>query len=111
MAIPKKGSRKISVNGVSYLWMIRKKPTYSQSVYGSGFLHVAVDTEENTGSTLIIYTNHRHPKAIHVEKIIPVTPSLVSNWIKNAINLGWLPSKKGPQFYVEIDSDNKMNKL
>lgn len=108
MSIPKKGSRKISVNEIKYIWLIRIKPTYMQSDYGSGFLHVAVEKEESLGSTLVIYTNHRHPKDIHVKEIKPVTPSLVANWIEKAIDVGWLPNKKGHQFQVKIDSENHM---
>ncbi|WP_262509589.1 hypothetical protein [Tenacibaculum jejuense] len=43
MAIPKKGTRKIDVDGLKFRWLIRKKATYTQSVYGIGKLHVAIE--------------------------------------------------------------------
>ncbi len=32
MAIPKRGSRNIVVNGESYRWYMRRRPTYSQGL-------------------------------------------------------------------------------
>lgn len=108
MTIPKKGSRLITVNGVKYRWLIRKKATYSQVDYGIGFLHVAVDLNENPGTTLVIFSNHKHPNDFATEKIIAITPVIVSTWILEAINLGWQPNTKGRQFLVNIDENNTM---
>lgn len=47
MAIPKKGSRIISVNESDYKWRIRRKVTYSQVDYGLGKLHLAIESVEN----------------------------------------------------------------
>lgn len=47
MAIPKKGSRKITVNNLVFRWLIRRKATYSQVDYGFGKLHVAIELERN----------------------------------------------------------------
>ena len=111
MAIPKRGSRPISVNSINYRWLIRKKATYSQVDYGTGFLHVAIDLAENPGITLVIFTNHKHPNDWATDEIIPITPSIVSTWILKAIDLGWQPNKEGSQFYVKIDKNNTMTKI
>lgn len=102
MAIPKKGTRKITVDTQEYRWLIRKKATYGQTDYGIGRIHVAVEYAENPGTTLFIYTDRKHPKDIETNQVIPVTPSDISLWIKQSIALGWQPEKKGPQFSVEI---------
>lgn len=110
MAIPKKGSRTITVNGVNHRWLIRKKATYNQVDYGNGYLHVAIDVEENPSTTLVIYTNIEHPNDWATKTIVPITPRMVSNWISMAIELGWKPNEKGPQFLVSINEGNKMVK-
>ncbi|NQX85131.1 MAG: hypothetical protein HRT67_04400 [Flavobacteriaceae bacterium] len=102
MAIPKKGARKIVVNELVFRWLIRKKSTYSQSVYGIGKLHIAVELEENPGTSLFIYTNRKHPNDIGTEIINPVKPSDISKWIQQAFGLGWNPSKSGNPFRTKI---------
>jgi len=104
MAIPKKGSRTIIVEGVKYRWLIRRKATYSQTDYGKGKIHVAVEHAANPGTTLIIHTDRAHPKDWNTQNIIPVTPSDISNWIKQALALKWEAEERGPQFSVYIES-------
>lgn len=62
MAIPIKGSRKITVDGDDYRWLIRRKATDCQADYGVGELHVAVEHVAGRGSTLLVRTGHPHPK-------------------------------------------------
>ncbi|GAB1545419.1 hypothetical protein NUACC21_80950 [Scytonema sp. NUACC21] len=97
MAISKKGSRLIVVNGDRYRWRIRKKPTYSQgNVWNT--LTVAVEKAENPGATLIIEMPQAHPCNWMGEKPVPVLPSNVENCIKRALELGWKPSEPGSTF-------------
>ncbi|BDD03919.1 hypothetical protein [Aureibacter tunicatorum] len=102
MAIPKKGSRSIPVNDINYRWLIRKKATYAQSDYGIGKLHVAIELEENPGTSLFIYTDRRHPNDIETEIVDPVKPSDITKWVKQALELEWIPSKKGKPFRTKI---------
>ncbi|SNR14735.1 hypothetical protein [Tenacibaculum jejuense] len=102
MAIPKKGTRKIDVDGLKFRWLIRKKATYTQSVYGIGKLHVAIELEENPGTNLFIRTDRKHPNDIETEMVNPITPYDISNWIKQAFELGWNPSKNGNTFRTKI---------
>lgn len=104
MAIPKKGTRKINIDASQYRWLIRKKTTYTQSVYGSGKLSVAVELADEPGTTLYIYTDRPHPHDIKTEKVIPILPSDVSNWINQALALGWEPSKKGKPFNTSVNN-------
>ena len=102
MAIPKKGTRKITVNDLAFRWLIRRKATYGQTDYGIGKLHVAVELEENPGTSLFIFTDRKHPKDYGAEKINPVKPSDISNWIKQALEIGWNPLKSGNPFRTKI---------
>ena len=88
MAIPKKGSRKITVDDVVYRWRIRSKPTYSQGAFGAN-VTAAVELYEDAFSTLhITFPWVRcdnwigHPKT-------PVTPRHVSDSILSALSEGW----------------------
>lgn len=102
MAIPKKGARKIIVNNHNFKWLIRKKVSYTQSCYGDGKLHVAIELEENPGTSLFVVTDRKHPEDICTEIIKSVIPSDVANWIQQAIALGWNPSEKGKPLQVVI---------
>ncbi|MFC7650030.1 hypothetical protein ACFQX6_64120 [Streptosporangium lutulentum] len=53
MAIPKKGSRLISVDGTAYRWRIRHKPTYCQG-NGWGSLTYAVEPAGRRGRVLLV---------------------------------------------------------
>lgn len=107
MAIPQKGTRTIHVNDQNFKWLIRKKATYSQTDYGIGKLHVAIELEEKPGSTLFIHTDRKHPNDIETKTVNPIKPSDISNWIKQAFILGWNPSAKGIPLLTKI-VDNKM---
>lgn len=107
MAIPKKGTRAITVGEDQYRWLIRRKATYGQSVYGIGRIRVAIQHAETPGTTLSIITDRKHPHDIKTKSVIPVTPSDISNWIKQALELNWKPSQKGIPFSVLIE-DGKM---
>ena len=86
MAIPKKGSRVISVDGKQYRWLIRRKVTYTQSDYEIGKLHVAVEGFDSLLCTLVIYTDRKHPKEGIVSNVIPVIPSDIEVWIRHVVN-------------------------
>jgi hypothetical protein len=133
MSIPKKGSRKIIVDKEPFIWRI-SKATRSQVDYPDGCLEVAVEhTGEPRSSSLMIITDRLHPegfsfahgkfipvqsgeksaeiKAVAVWKIerdyeiIPITPSDVALWIKQAIQLGWLPKQAGKTFGIRVDGE------
>jgi len=102
MAIPKKGSRKIVVGGEEYRWLIRRKATYSQSDYGSGFINVAIEHAKSEGTVLVVYTDRPHPKDWATAEVDPVRPSDIEKWISESIQLGWSPKEKGAQFEYRL---------
>jgi len=105
MAIPQRGTRRIAVGNENYLWLIRRKATHSQADYGSGYIHVAIEHAEESGTTLLVYTDRKHPKDWSTNQVVPVTPSDVSKWITQALELGWKPAKRGPQLSVAIEGN------
>ncbi|MGB3642540.1 MAG: hypothetical protein WBA39_33910 [Rivularia sp. (in: cyanobacteria)] len=96
MGIPKKGARKITVDGENFIWLIRRDPTcYSANV---GYINVAVEHAEETGSKLVIMADRLVMKEGNLIKFKPVTPSEVALWIHKAIKAGWEPKKPGKPF-------------
>ena len=98
MATRNSGSRQLVVDGVAYRWRIRKRATYGQSDYGCGKLHVAVELAEKTGSVLVLFTDRPHPADWGAKEVVPVRPSDVAMWVREALAAGWVPSRSGPQF-------------
>jgi len=103
MATRRTGSRPIVVDGVRYRWRIRHRATFNQSDYGVGVLGVAVQLEENPGAVLVLRTDRRHPADWDSRPIIPVRPSDIESWIRQACGLGWSPSRPGPTFFASVD--------
>ncbi len=105
MAIAKKGTRRIVVDDEPYRWLIRRKATYSQSDYGIGTLHVAIEHAHESGAVLIVYTGRAHPKDWATEEVSPIHPSDVAGWIRQALASGWEPSQPGPQFALDCEAN------
>lgn len=58
---------------------------------------------ENSGSVLVIITDRPHPQdCLQTNKVIPVIPSDVAQWIRQALQLGWQPQRSGITFQVRI---------
>ena len=128
MSIPKKGTRKIIVDGQPFIWLIRRQATYTQSCYAGGNIHVGVEHAEKPGSVLVIITDRPHPQGwsatncewipvkppdgapqevkvwqiISTREVKPVRPSDVAQWIRQAVRLGWQPQLPGITFNVQI---------
>ncbi|MEG4584495.1 hypothetical protein QUA54_04480 [Microcoleus sp. MOSTC5] len=103
MSIPKKGTRKIIVDGQPFIWLIRRQATYTQSCYAGGNIHVGVEHAEKQGSVLVILTDRPHPQClVDINEVKPVTPSDAAQWIGQAVRLGWQPRRSGITFNVQI---------
>ncbi|NEU71076.1 hypothetical protein PI95_000415 [Hassallia byssoidea VB512170] len=100
MAIPKKGSRLIVVDGDRYRWRVRRKITYSQC-NGWTKLTVAIEHFDKSGATLIVKMPQGHPKNWTWEPVVPVLPCDVEYSIRQAIAKGWKPSEPGSSFELQ----------
>jgi hypothetical protein len=108
MSIPKKGARKIIVREEPFIWLIRRKATYSQSADPGGYLNIAIEHDREPGSNLIIETDRLHPDGwfISLTQINPIIPSDVALWIEQALEMGWMPKESGKPFYVAVMEGN-----
>ncbi|MEG3940859.1 MULTISPECIES: hypothetical protein [unclassified Microcoleus] len=103
MSIPKKGTRKIIVDGEPFVWLIRRQAANMQAE--SGNLHVAVEHADRSGSVLVIITDRAHSQGWNPTTnctFMPVRPSDVAQWIRQAVQLGWQPMRSGITFQVQI---------
>lgn len=103
MTLPKKGVRQIQVDGETYRWMIRRKPSYWQEVFATD-LSFAVEHATSPGTTLLVLTNHARPDNIVGGEYSIISPSLVVSSIKRAIQQGWNPTKNGSTITLEIET-------
>jgi hypothetical protein len=105
MAMPKKGSRPIAVDGTVYRWQVRHKPTYSQ---GNSWapLTFAVERAEEPVSVLVVTLPCARPDNWSGERTITIRPVLVSGCIRRAIEQGWDSGQKGSRFTLTITEDD-----
>jgi len=78
MALVRKGSRRIDVDGVTYRWRVRRKPTYEQGLCRSPLTY-AVERADIAGSALIVTTALLHPNNWFGQPSTSVRPADVAN--------------------------------
>ena len=86
MGIAKRGTRRITVDGVSYRWVAREL---------SPGLRIVVQAADQTGAVLVLRTG-KNLAATHVQ------PSAVAAAIESARAAGWEPQHPGPAFEVTV---------
>ncbi|BCM92598.1 hypothetical protein IAD21_04480 [Abditibacteriota bacterium] len=102
MAILKKGSRRIVVDGHNFLWRVRHKPTYSQGFCWSSLI-LSIQDADVPGSTLVVAL-HQPQMSNWLQRLSsPVLPSQVADYVRRAINLGWQPTQHGKPFLLKGD--------
>ncbi|WP_036480242.1 hypothetical protein [Myxosarcina sp. GI1] len=99
MAIPKKGTRKIIVDGIPYRWYVRRKPTHTQGDYAT-CITAGVERVETKGSVLSI-TFLWNCYNYYSGAEFSITPKDIEHCIRDAIALGWQPEVNGSTFYYK----------
>jgi hypothetical protein len=100
MALVKKGSRLITVDGVVYRWRLRRRPTYPQGI-GQRRLAFAVEQVDRKGSVLLVTVPQDHPSNWMGGPAVPVLPSTVAAIVRKALTQGWQASQPGPAFRLD----------
>ncbi|MFE5809758.1 hypothetical protein [Streptomyces sp. NPDC056491] len=105
MALVKKGSRHITVDGITYRWRLRGRPTYGQGMVWSPLTY-AIEHADNPGTTLVVTTlvvttDQPHPSNWIGSPAIPVLPSDAATGIRTALTRGWSPTTPGSPFHLD----------
>ncbi|MFD5792423.1 hypothetical protein ACFWIO_02620 [Streptomyces diastatochromogenes] len=96
----RKGSRRVVVNGTTYRWRLRHRPTYGQALCWSPCTY-AVEHAESPGTTLVVTTNQPHTGNWLGRPGNPVLPSDVADAIEAALRQGWVPTRSGSPFHFD----------
>ncbi|MEV6426421.1 hypothetical protein [Nocardia sp. NPDC051463] len=100
MTLPKKGARRIVVDGVAYRWRVRRRPTYMQAI-ALMRLTFAVEHADCPGSTLVVETSHAHSRNWMGIPPVSVRPADVAASIRLGLARGWKPSSPGSPFMLD----------
>lgn len=93
MSIPRKGSRRIIVNGQTYHWYVRHKTDYLAAIYGRTIAVGIERIDPPSCRTLQFYADcgqHYYGTVI--------TPRIVEGAIQHALKTGWKPELPGSSF-------------
>jgi hypothetical protein len=101
VALTRKGSRQIVVDGDTYRWRIRRKPSYSQGV-GQASFAFAVEDAATPGTTLVARTGQPHPGNWLGLPATPIRPADVARAIRIARARGWSPHANGSPFILDL---------
>lgn len=106
MAVRKKGSRRIVVDGIVYLWRFPRRQTQSQEDGWPG-VGVTVSREDCRRASLLL----GYPQRFHLNGPVaqdlprPVLPSDVARGIRAALEGGWQAQEPGPQFVYRVQEN------
>ncbi len=101
MTLPGKGNRTIVVDGRTFRWRIRQKPTYGQAIAEQG-LSVAIEAETG-GATLVVTLPGQRPDAWVASEPATVKPGDVERFIRGGVARGWEPGVDGATFELRSD--------
>ncbi|WP_338814759.1 hypothetical protein V9L05_05910 [Bernardetia sp. Wsw4-3y2] len=129
MAISKKGSREINVNGIEYLYKVSKIKTKSEwreqadelndtfvkyaSHYGLGkvmdiTINIVIQLKDNPVSSLLIKINSILVDGfMGAEQITQIKPKFIADMINKGLNDGWKPSLKGNHSINILETHSK----
>jgi hypothetical protein len=54
------------------------------------------------GAVRVLDTDRLHPASWSDERRVPVTPSDIAGWVRQATRAGWTPSEPGPQVRLPV---------
>ena len=101
MTLPTKGARTISIDGETFRWAIRRKPTYPQDCLEAP-MRVVVEAEQSGAALRLVLPVNRPDAALNYDTY-SVTPRDIRNWIALARDRGWTTAIAGPTFELELE--------
>ena len=102
MALVRRGSRRITVDGEVYGWRTRRRPTYGQGL-GQSSMTFAVELAESHGQALVVDTGRLRPDNwLELGPVVPVTPVVVAAAVRQALHEGWNPRAAGAPRHLTL---------
>ncbi len=95
MAMARKGTRRICVDDVDYVW----KLTFNWDEFDR-LLLITVELANAPGSKLLVYPIAFDINFVDFNRDQPITPKVVESFIQQGLQSGWKPSIPGPAFVV-----------
>ncbi|WUP91606.1 hypothetical protein OHT77_24125 [Streptomyces sp. NBC_00252] len=99
MALVRKGSRRIVVDGMVYRWRLGGRPTYFQGMAWSPCTFAVEHAAP--GVTLVVATDQPHSNNWFGREAEPVLPSGVAAAVRLARREGWTPTAPGSPFHLD----------
>ncbi len=103
MTLVKKGSRQLDIDGTTYRWRLRGRPTYCQANCW-GNMTFAVELAEEPGATLVVDTGRPHTANWMHAPTAPVLPVEVARAVRKALTAGWRPGQRGSAFHLDLSA-------
>ncbi|MGF1343735.1 hypothetical protein ACQSMD_27075 [Streptomyces flavovirens] len=89
MTLNKKGSRRITVDGIEYRWRIRRKPSYMRGLDWTPMTYaVEAASGSQPGTTLIVTSGQARPSNWVGVETEPIRPAHVAASIREARDQG-----------------------
>jgi hypothetical protein len=109
MAIRKRGSKRIAVDGILYLWQVRKRKTPEQGI-GTGKTTLVIAAVLKPSRTLIIPLERTYDNYwLDFKLTQPILPNEVEQWIRQAVAQGWQPLEAGKPFEMKQVSEKSIS--
>lgn len=102
MAVRRKGSRRIVIDGVTYLWRFRGRPTQAQEDGWPGVAVLVSREDCRSASLLLAFPQRFHLSGPLAETSQPVLPADVARGVRAALVAGWRADEPGPQFVHRV---------
>lgn len=91
MTLPKKGSRAITVDNVSYRWMVTGN---------DGVIDVIIEQQDMKGQKLLsCFMYHNTSEGKDVPQKRQITPEAIKKLILYALDSGWEPNVQGKPYF------------
>ncbi|MFJ5136988.1 hypothetical protein [Streptomyces sp. NPDC088707] len=102
MALNKKGSRRVAIDGIEYRWRIRRKPSCMQGLCWTPLTYaVEAATGSQPGTNLTFTSGQAHPSNWVGVETGPIRPAHVVASIREARDHGWDPTRVGSPFQLD----------
>ena len=103
MTLPRKGLRKLEINGKYFGWLIRSKPTYSQGAFSTPMTLAIQEMDCDKPKVLHVKLNIDRPDNWNMEHKTEITPKIIKEIILAAEKKGWSSNSGGSAFEYEHD--------